>query len=45
MNEQQVGKASRIASLIVGNMQDNLTNDERHELNAWLQEDGDNFLL
>jgi ferric-dicitrate binding protein FerR (iron transport regulator) len=45
MNEQQVGKASRIASLIVRNMQDNLTTDERHELNAWLQEDGENFLL
>ena len=45
MNEQQVGKASRIASLIVRNMQDSLTSNERHELNAWLQEDGENFLL
>lgn len=45
MNEQQVGKASRIATLIVGNMQDSLTTDEKQELNAWLQEDGENFLL
>jgi ferric-dicitrate binding protein FerR (iron transport regulator) len=45
MNEQQVGKASRIAALIVGNMQDKLTNDEQRELNTWLQENGDNFLL
>ena len=45
MNEQQVGKASRIASLIVGNMQHNLTNEERQELNTWLQEGGENFLL
>lgn len=45
MNEQQVGKASRIASLIVGNMQHNLSNEERQELNAWLQEGGANFLL
>lgn len=45
MNEQQVGKASRIAALIVGNMQDKLSTDERQELNTWLQEDGENFLL
>ena len=45
MNEQQVGKASRIASLIVGNMQHNLTSEERQELDAWLKEGGENFLL
>jgi transmembrane sensor len=45
MNEQHVEKISHIASLIVGDMQDNLTSDERQELNAWLQENGDNYLL
>lgn len=45
MNEQQIEKISHIASLIVGDMQDNLTTDERQELNAWLQENGDNYLL
>jgi transmembrane sensor len=45
MNEQQVEKASHIASLIVRNMQDNLTNEERHELQTWLQEGSNNFLL
>lgn len=45
MNEQQIEKVSHIASLIVGDMQDKLTPDQRQELNAWLQENGDNFLL
>src|ERR1044072_1039775 len=45
MNEQQIEKISHIASLIVGDMQDNLTTDERQELNAWLQENGDTYLL
>ncbi|MCS3798819.1 FecR family protein [Niastella sp. OAS944] len=45
MNEQQIEKISHIASLIVGDMQDSLTTDERQELNAWLQENGDNYLL
>ena len=45
MNEQQIEKVSHIASLIVGEMQDKLTADQRQELNAWLQEHGDNFLL
>jgi transmembrane sensor len=45
MDEQQIEKISHIASLIVGDMQDKLTTDERQELNAWLQENGDNYLL
>jgi transmembrane sensor len=45
MNEQQIEKASHIASLIVGDMQNKLSTDERQELNAWLQENGDNYLL
>lgn len=45
MNEQHIEKISHIASLIVGDMQDKLTSDERQELNAWLQENSDNYLL
>jgi len=45
MNEQQIGKASHIASLILADMQDKLSTDERQELNTWLQEHGDNYLL
>jgi transmembrane sensor len=45
MNEEHVEKISHIASLIVGDMRDNLTANERQELNAWLQENGDNYLL
>jgi transmembrane sensor len=45
MNEQQIEKVSHIASLIVGDMQNKLTADERQELDAWLQEHGDNYLL
>src|SRR3954469_1720691 len=45
MNEQQMEKGSHIASLIVGDMQDALTAGEGQELDAWLQENGDNFLL
>lgn len=45
MNEQQIEKGSHIASLIVRNMQDKLTAGEQQELDAWLQEHGDNFLL
>lgn len=45
MNEQQIEKISHIASLIVGDMQDKLTIDERQELNDWLQENVDNYLL
>jgi transmembrane sensor len=45
MNEQHIDKISHIASLIVGDMQDKLTADQRRELNAWLQENGDNYLL
>ncbi len=45
MNEQQIEKVSHIASLIVGDLQDKLTADERQELNAWLREHGDNYLL
>jgi ferric-dicitrate binding protein FerR (iron transport regulator) len=45
MNEQHIEKISHIASLIVGDMQDNLTTDQRQELNTWLQENGDNYLL
>jgi ferric-dicitrate binding protein FerR (iron transport regulator) len=45
MNEQQVGKASHIASLIIRRMQNRLTDDEWTELETWLQEDGENYLL
>jgi Fe2+-dicitrate sensor, membrane component len=45
MNEQLVGKASHIAHLIIRRMQNKLTDDEWTELESWLQEDGDNFLL
>lgn len=45
MNEQQIEKISHIASLIVGDMQDKLTTDQRQELNSWLRENGDNYLL
>src|SRR5262245_264436 len=45
MNEQQVGKASQIATLIIRRMQHRLTDEERSELETWLQEDGENYLL
>jgi transmembrane sensor len=45
MNEQQVGKASHIASLIIRRMQNKLTDEEWAELETWLQEDGENYLL
>src|SRR5690348_10794685 len=45
MNEQQVGKASHIATLIIRRMQHKLTDEERSELETWLQEDGENYLL
>lgn len=45
MNEHQMEKISHIASLIVSDMQDKLTTGERQELEAWLQENGDNYLL
>jgi ferric-dicitrate binding protein FerR (iron transport regulator) len=45
MNEQHIEKISHIASLIVGDMQDKLSTGQRQELNAWLQENGDNYLL
>ncbi|MBO9203975.1 MULTISPECIES: FecR family protein [Niastella] len=45
MNEQQIEKATYIASLILGNMQDKLTPTEQQELETWLQENGDNNKL
>lgn len=45
MNEQQMGKASHIAALILADMQDRLSTEERQELNAWLQENSDNYIL
>jgi transmembrane sensor len=45
MNEQLVGKASHIATLIIRHMQDSITDDERTELESWLREDGENYLL
>jgi transmembrane sensor len=45
MNEQQIEHASHIASLILADLQDELSTSERQELDAWLQERGDNYLL
>jgi ferric-dicitrate binding protein FerR (iron transport regulator) len=45
MKDQQVERASRIASLIVKRMQDSLSQKEQAELDAWLHEDSENFLL
>src|SRR2546430_692611 len=45
MNEEHVGKASHIASLIIRRMQGKLTTEEWTELDAWVQENGENFLL
>lgn len=45
MKEQQVERASRIASLILKRMQDTLSPQENAELEAWLHEDSENFLL
>jgi transmembrane sensor len=45
MKEQQVERASRIASLIIKRMQDSLSPQEQAELEAWLHEDSDNYLL
>lgn len=45
MNEQLVGKASHIATLIIRRMQNKLTDDEWTELETWLREDGENYLL
>jgi ferric-dicitrate binding protein FerR (iron transport regulator) len=45
MNEQQTEKGFYIASLILGDMQNSLTATERQELEAWLQENGDNNKL
>ena len=45
MKEQQVERASRIASLIVKRMQDSLSPQEQAELEAWLHEDSENYLL
>src|SRR5688572_4332605 len=45
MKEQQVERASRIASLIVKRMQESLSPQEQAELEEWLREDSENFLL
>lgn len=45
MKDQQVERASRIASLIVKRMQDSLSPQEQAELEAWLHEDSENYLL
>jgi transmembrane sensor len=45
MKDQQVEKASQIASLVVKYMQDNLSPQEQAELDTWLQEDSENYLL
>jgi transmembrane sensor len=45
MKDQQVERASRIASLIIRRMQDSLSPQEQAELDAWLHEDSENFLL
>src|SRR5215831_3003457 len=45
MSEKQVAKATRIALLIVKRMQDELTEEELAELEGWLREDGENYLL
>lgn len=45
MKDQQVERASRIASLIVKRMQDSLSPQEHAELEQWLSEDSENFLL
>lgn len=45
MNESQIGKASHIASLIIRHMQNKLPDEEWAELENWLQEDGENYLL
>ena len=45
MKENQVERASRIASLIVKRMQESLSEEEEAELEAWLREDSENYLL
>lgn len=45
MKEHQVEKASRIASLIVKQMRDAISPQEQAELEAWLREDSENYLL
>jgi transmembrane sensor len=45
MKENQVERASRIASLIVKRMQESLSEAEQAELEAWLREDSENYLL
>ncbi|OQP66473.1 hypothetical protein A3860_13365 [Niastella vici] len=45
MNEQLMEKASHIASLILADLQDSLSTEGRQELNAWIQENNDNYIL
>ena len=45
MNEEQVKRASTIAALIMKHMQDRLTTKESEELESWLSESSENYLL
>jgi ferric-dicitrate binding protein FerR (iron transport regulator) len=45
MKDNQVERASRIASLILKRMQDTLSPQENAELEAWLHENSENYLL
>lgn len=45
MKENQVERASRIASLIVKRMEESLSPQEQAELEVWLREDSNNYLL
>jgi transmembrane sensor len=45
MDEQQVTKASHIASLIVKRMQGSLTEQESQQLQEWIAESGEHYLL
>lgn len=45
MNEEQIEKASHIASLITKRIQQTISNTEQAELQEWLNKSGDNYLL
>lgn len=45
MNEEQVEKASYIASLISKRMQETITANEQQLLDEWLNHNGENYLL
>lgn len=45
MNEEQIEKASYIASLITKRMQEIITADEQQSLDEWLNQNGENYLL